>query len=342
MNTRREFIKQATAASILATIPGGLIAKPVPPPNKVWAGLLHLSFNFAAGIAKYGGLREEFEPNEVLWNDALRKMANSGMNVVLINLDDSVKWHSHPEIAVRNAWTPERLREELAKIRKLGLEPIPMLNFSSTHDAWMKEYSRMLSTDKYYGLCKDLIAEAIDIFDKPRFFHLGLDEETEQHQRHFDYTVIRKNDLWWADFYFQIGEVMKGGARPWIWSDYVWHNPETFYKKMPKSVIQSNWYYQDQFDLKTLTGAKKTYVSAYLDLESHGYDQIPTSSNDQNITTGIGNTVKFCSEHIADARLMGFLQTFWKPTIEEYRGLIMEGIELMGASKKWYDQNKKS
>lgn len=310
--------------------------------KKIWACLLHLSFNFAAGIKKYGGLRTEFEPAEALWNDALAKMASSGVNMVLINLDDSVRWDSHPEIALRNAWTPARLQQELDKIRRLGMEPIPMFNFSTTHDAWLGRYSRMVSTPTYYAVCRDLIAEAIALFGQPRFFHLGMDEETAAHQRQFDYIVVRQNELWWGDFYYLIGEVEKGNARPWIWSDYYWHNPETFLKKMPRSVLQSNWYYGEDFTMGN--GAAKqggdltrTPVQAYIDLEANGYDQVPTASNDQNNPKSIGNTVRFCDQHIQDARLFGFLQTFWKPTIEEYRKLILEGIELTGEAEKWYN-----
>lgn len=340
MTNRREFIKQVSAAGLLAALPSTGFSAFKPEETKIWAGLLHMSFNFAAGIHKYGGLRTEFEPEQAVWDDAIKRMVQSGMNTVVINVEDHILWESHPEIAVKNAWSKDKLRKELARIRALGLEPIPLLNFSTAHDAWLKVYERMVSTKKYREVCRNIIEEVIDVFDQPRFFHLGMDEETAVHQRHFDYAVIRKNELWWSDFYFLIGEVMRGGARPWVWSDYYWHHPEVFLKKMPKSVLQSNWYYQGEFDLNKLKDSPKTTVQAYIDLERHGYDQVPTSSNDQGILTGIGNTVKFCSEHIDDSRLKGFLQTFWKPTIEEYRGLIMEGIDLMGNAKKSYLSRK--
>ena len=32
------------------------------------------------------------------------------------------------------------------------------------------------------AMCKDLISEAIDIFDKPCFFYLGMDKKTYKHQ----------------------------------------------------------------------------------------------------------------------------------------------------------------
>lgn len=309
--------------------------------SKIWACLLHMSFNFAGGIHKYGGLRDTFEPQQAVWDDALTHMAKNGVNMVLINVEDHILWESHPEISVKNAWTKDRLRKELDRIRALGIEPIPLLNFSATHDAWLKVYQRMLSTDTYRAVCRDIIREVIDVFGCPRFFHLGMDEETEQHQRHFDYVVIRKKELWWSDFYFLIEEVMWGGARPWVWSDYYWHHPELFLKNMPRSVLQSNWYYRGEFDLSKLKDPTKTYVQTYIDLDKHGYDQVPTSSNDQGITTGIGNTVQFCTEHIDKSRLQGFLQTFWKPTIEQHRGLITEGIELIGAAKTWYNQHQR-
>ncbi len=342
MTNRRSFIKQLSAAGVLSTMPEFILAGNNASNDKIWACLLHLSFNFASGIqngsGKWGGLREEFEPEESLWNDAITRMANKGINMVVINLDDSILWDSHPEIALRNSWTPKRLREELSKIRKLGIEPIPMLNFSSTHDAWLGKYSRMLSTQEYYEVCKDLIAEAIDLFDNPRFFHLGMDEEVLDYQKNFEYIAIRQRDLWWGDLYFYLGEVMKKGTRPWVWADYIWHHQEEFYKRMPKSVVQSNWYYGESFDLNQVIECLHPRVKGYADLEAGGYDQIPTGSYHDKNSKSIGNTVDFCSDRIDDKRLLGFLQTFWMPTTEKYRKSILQGIDLVGDARKNFEQ----
>jgi len=318
--------------------------------NKIWAALLHLSFNFAGGIAVYGGFRKEFEPDGQLWNDALDKMAESGINMVVINLDDSVKWDSHPEISLKNAWTPQKLNSELEKIRKRNIEPIPMLNFSTSHDAWMGEYSRMVSSKKYYSVCRNLISETIDIFGKPRFFHLGMDEESAQHQAsRYDFALVRQFDLWWHDLYFYIDEIEKKGTRSWIWSDYYWNHPDEFLKKMPKSVLQSNWYYGGDFDDPFFMSERdQTVVKAYIDLDLQGYDQMPTGkyysrrTHDCSIPYDSGdersvlNTVRFCSKNISDTHLYGFLTTFWKPSIEKYRERILTGIETIGNSKKWF------
>ena len=54
----------------------------------------------------------------------------------------------------------------------------------------------------------------------------GMDEETFQHQRLHQYVVVRQGALYWHDFHFYCDEVEKVGARPWIWSDKYWHDPE--------------------------------------------------------------------------------------------------------------------
>ena len=41
------------------------------------------------------------------------------------------------------------MRKELDRMRALGLEPLPKLNFSTCHDAWLKDYHRMISTPQY-------------------------------------------------------------------------------------------------------------------------------------------------------------------------------------------------
>jgi len=342
MSDRRTFIKQVSGAGVVSVLPASMVSAVKPVDNKIWGALLHLSFNmweeYISPHRPFRGYRPFLRLSESLWNDALKRMAAAKLNLVIIDLGDGIKYRSHPEIAVEKAWSVETLKQELKKMRDLGLEPIPKLNCSAGHDTWMKKYSRMVSTDAYYSFCRDIIAEVVDIFDSPRFFHLGMDEETAGAQSHYRYTVVRKDDLWWGDFYYLIGEVERHGVRPWIWSDYMWSNPELFFKEMPKSVVQSNWYYGERFDGGLSESAKRA-VDAYVDLEKGGYDQVPTGSFHDNNTRSIGNTVKFCQSHVNDGRLMGFLQTFWKPTIEEYRDLILKGIDLAGEARKWYYNN---
>lgn len=303
----------------------------------IWANLIHLSYNMWADrdgpecslehVSAQPYLRFDID----LWDELLDRMADAGLNMVVLDLGDAVRYESHPEIAVADAWSVKQLKEELAKARGKGLEPIPKLNFSTAHDTWLGAYSRCVSTDAYYRVCSDLIEEVSAIFDKPRLFHIGMDEETAEHQRRYEYCVIRQFDLWWHDFLFLVDQVEKNGSRAWIWSDYVWNHPEVFFEKMPHSVLQSNWYYSDQFTPEI------AYVKPYHDLEEHSYEQIPTGSNwasDKNFES----TVRYCRSIIPPERLMGFLQTPWKPTLTSCRETHLRAIEQVKRAKQWFDE----
>lgn len=305
----------------------------------IWGNLLHLSVNMWLDTPPR--FAEEMRFDEPLWNELTEEMAASGLNLIVIDLGDGVRWESHPEIAVKGAWTPDRLRTELIRLRGLGLEPIPKLNFSAAHDAWLREYSRMVSTPVYYQVCADLIAEAAALFDHPRFFHLGMDEETASDQRRQQIAVMRQHDLWWHDLNFLLARTEEAGCRPWVWSDPAWRHPDTFFKQMPKSVLQSNWYYGMDFSISESPRPRVLgpgeYSITYLDLDDHGYEQVPTAST----WTDVGNferTVEFCTERLDPSRVLGYLQTPWKMTEMGHRDIHLTAIEKVRLARESFEK----
>jgi len=309
--------------------------------NLIWAYLLHLSYNMwgdrQVPNAPYYMYRPYLRCEDSLWNEIVNRMPEAGVNTVVIDLGDGVQYQSHPEIAVQNAWPISKLKEQLARMRELKLEPVPKLNFSTCHDAWMGPYARRVSSPEYYSFAKDIIAEVIEIFGgggggggggSPRLFHLGMDEEALVHQRHFEYVVIRQHDLWWRDFQFLVDQLTAKKVRPWIWSDNIWARPDEFVARMPKNVMQSNWYYGKEFD-------NRTELKAYRDLEAGGFDQIPTMSNWED-PENVYNTVRFCKANIGADRLKGFLHAPWRPTLEEVRHRHMAALEEVGKAREIY------
>lgn len=305
--------------------------------DKIWAYLVHLGYNMwldwehpqykGSDVVSTDYLRCEKEA----WNELMEEVVRAGVNMLVIDLGEGVKYRSHPEIAVKGSWEVDTLKEEIRRLRDRGIEVIPKLNFSTTHDNWLGKYARSVSTEEYYKVCSDLIEEVIEIFDKPRFFHLGMDEEGYEYQRDMLYVVVRQYDLWWKDLHFLVNQVEKRGARAWIWSDHLWRHKEEFIQKMPKMVVQSNWYYGREFD--TSIG----YVKAYIELAENGYDQIPTGSN-WEAQENFPLTVEFCKEHIPDEHLLGFLQTSWRPTTREWLPTHFKALEALRKGKEIYEK----
>ena len=191
---------------------------------------------------------ENINVEENAWDETVRYLAEHKFNAVLIDVGDGIKYESRPEISAPDAWDKDFLKKKLTEMRALGLEPIPKLNFSTCHHTWLKEYRRMTSTRYYYEACADVIREVCEVFDHPRLFHLGMDEEdTIGNQRFREAVHIRSKDLWWHDLYFYIDCVESCGARAMMWTDYARHRPDEFIRRIPRSVVMCNWYYGDRF-----------------------------------------------------------------------------------------------
>ena len=72
--------------------------------------------------------------DEAVWRTLTGRMQGAGMNLLVIDLGEALQYQSHPELAVKGSWKIDRFRAELKRLRSMGQEPIPKLNFSTAHD----------------------------------------------------------------------------------------------------------------------------------------------------------------------------------------------------------------
>ena len=289
----------------------------------IWSTLVHFTTNwsFEEGNIIGGNNPEKIWQSPAsssmrfdfsLWRDYLDDMKQAGVNAIILDVGDALIYKSHPEIAVKGAFTYDELKAELDHMNALGFEVIPKLNFSTTHDIWLKDYSRMVSTPIYYKVVEDLIDEVCQLFE-PRYIHLGLDEETYEHQKKYDYAIVRQNDLWWEDLHFYVKCAEKNGVRPMMWSDYARSRPEEFVQKCPKSMIQCVWYYFDKYG-EDIEDFYKIRIMPIDVLEKAGFDQLPTGSIEY-VDACLPNLVDYCTDHISKEHLLGFMQTTWSPVL---------------------------
>ncbi|HOL66233.1 MAG TPA: hypothetical protein PKX93_02085 [bacterium] len=107
-----------------------------------WANLVHLSFNMweeaevqpppgfpGKKLLEIRKARPYLRFEEPFYQTLTEKMKAAGMNMIVLDLGDGVRYQSHPEIAVKGAWSPEKLKMELAVCVRWDWNPFPNLIF---------------------------------------------------------------------------------------------------------------------------------------------------------------------------------------------------------------------
>ncbi len=279
---------------------------------------------------------EKMRLDRDLWDRYMVELLEAGNNTLVIDLGDGVVYDSHPELALPDSWSKAEFVAELEKLRKMGFKLIPKLNFSTTHDTWMKQYSMMVSSDIYYKVCSDLIDEVCEMFH-PEYFHIGMDEEDYEMQKDYDYITIRNGDLWWHDLKFLAGEVEKHGARAIMWSDYARHRCDEFIEKCPRSIVQAVWYYHDRF-YGELEEMYECRVRPFERLATAGFDIFAAGSTCVT-PENLPMLVEYCKKTIPDEQLIGFCQTVWESVTYQYEAKLVEGNEAVKQAIKVYYEN---
>nr|MBQ4319413.1 family 20 glycosylhydrolase [Clostridia bacterium] len=301
--------------------------------EKLWTCMLQLGMH----MWNQHACNDELECDKSMWNEITEKLAESGCNALLIDIGEGMIYDSHPELAIKGSWTKDEMRAEIERLRGMGFELIPKLNFSTAHDMWLGEYAKMLCTDTYYKVVADLIAEVCDLF-KPKYFHIGMDEENFEIEKNYPLIRIRNSELWWHDLYFYVDCVEKGGARPMMWSDYARHHLDEFAEKCPKSMVQNVWYYYTVFD--NMEEEKyRIRLLPYMKCEECGFDQIPTGTNVWDTTReNLRLLTEYCVERISDKHLFGIMQTPWVATQEKNRDKLYESAETLKEAREAWEK----
>lgn len=341
-STRRDFIT-ALGSAAAATALGA----PKPPKRMIWAMYMQLGSNMwnePKPLDENGRFcGDRCWADDAAWDNRIAYAKEKGINLIVVELAEALHYPSHPELAlpkvggVQGSRSPEWMNGRVRKCRDLGIEVIPQLNFSATHDAWLGFYSRMVSSPTYYRVTGDLIRDVYDIFEKPRYIGMGMDEEAPDFARGKPHGVARMGALLWHDISFFGEEISRLGSRPWMWSDLEWWYPEDFARNVSKEILQTNWYYGQCFDSKMYKAKKDMrwkYIESYDRLDAAGYDQIPGPSNwlegrdkregktENRVNTDM--TLEYCKSRLDPRRVLGYISLPWCGSTR-------------GGDKMWFD-----
>ena len=304
--------------------------------------------------------------------DAWRKVTDAaqkgGINTIILDLGEGVAWESHPELAAIGAWDRKKIKSEVLRLREMGINLVPKMNFSTCHDLWLKQYRLELGKPIYYQTVRDLILEAYDLFLQPEYIHLGMDEEGDLTNivcGYPDPIRFRKRDMLWRDLNWMLNVVRSTGATPWIWADFcVNHMHDDFLKNVKSDdLLMSPWYYNaikpEHFELlvegtdKYINAQRYPYNHMNLKYEEDrpllkmcrqymaeaaqlGYDIVPCTSDVFKCPYNTEDVFEHIIENAPADKVKGFMTAPWVHTLDDGADEIIHNIELLSAAKKKY------
>lgn len=308
---------------------------------------------------------DEFE-NEA-WDKVVDACVKEGLNMIVLDIGEGIEWKSHPELAVPGAWSYYKVKQEVERLRALGIALIPKLNFSATHDLWLGPWRNTKTQKVYYDVCRDLIHEVYDLFEKPEYIHIGMDEEGNAQilEGHGEGLIsFRRGKLLWHDLKFLCDTVADLGATPWIWSDNAFEHPKEFRETISnENILISPWHYfafkeehytkiadhqiyRDFYGKEPYAHMNLTYVEdepffvlyrqEALPLAKDGYKVVPTTSTFNGCPYNTDDTVDYYKTYAPAESVAGFMAAPWKHTTMEKLPEILEDIRLMGEAKRKY------
>ncbi len=298
--------------------------------DKKWTLMVYLSSN------QWGTVFSELNFDEEMWDWILEEAPKSGFNHILLDVGDGIQYHSHPEVSTKGAWSHRRVHKELARCREKGLTVIPKLNFSSFHCNWLKQYARMISSDIYYKVAADLIREVYDVFEKPEYIHIGMDEEDINMAKNREYAICRHGELYWHDLRYLVDSVTDTGAKAAIWYDAAFVKPEEYRRRFETDeILLCPWYYwsldpakftkmkdfpfKGQFDHLGLDVIEdlprlKNFRELGIAFAKEGQTYLPTSN--PNMPNNVYEFMKYMTA-APDERILGHIVAPWRHTVLE-------------------------
>lgn len=324
--------------------------------------LLHLGVKFSNSKAKKD--MKDLMFDEDVWNDIVDAMEKAGMNTIFLDILEGLHYGSHPELAIHDAWSRQKMREEIKRLKEKGITICPKLNFSACHDWWLGEYRFMRSTKEYYRVCRELIEEMCNLFEDSPYIHLGLDEEDHNHAYRHDYAAYRQRDLLWHDVQFLLDCVRDGGKTPVIWGDAVYYNYEEFKKHIsPNDLVLMLYYYHGVKPEHWIrTDSREDYYKYYnvkgpfagmgmeilerddpfyiafrenaLKSLQDGYSTIVGCSNFYKHPYNTEDVVEMVTQDWPQDKVKGIITIPWKATKQERREHHLEAISLLESAFK--------
>lgn len=274
----------------------------------------------------------------------LRTEAMYKLNMHSFNLENIVRWSSHPLLGPEGgALTPAEIRELVSYARRYHIELVPQQQtFGHLHKVLSLEkyaplaeapYGDVLSPQQEgtYKLIADWYRELDELFPG-RFFHVGEDETFELGEgQSRDEVRARGVGAVYFEHLRRVREILKPyNRRLMFWGDIALNHPDLL-ASVPKEMIVMNWTY----------GARDDFRSRIKPFQDAGLDQFvcPGVHSWNQIFPAHDLTVKNVVNFVRDgqrAGALGMLNTEWDDDGESLFEMTWYGI-VLGAAASWQE-----
>ena len=202
--------------------------------KKEFQMLIHFSSTW--GVRKQPKMMFDYD----VWCNIVDKCTHYKFDTIVLDLLDGLNYTGYPELWIEGGWSHDRLKDEVKRVKALGLKMIPKLNLSAAHDIWLGEFGRSkISTPEYYKMVKDIIEEVYEIFDAPEYIHVGLDEEFKliaNSENHY-----RTDEQLFHDWKYIFDCVRSTGAKIYMWEstckNYHYYHHDDWQKVIDEDIV---------------------------------------------------------------------------------------------------------
>jgi hexosaminidase len=276
----------------------------------------------------------------------IRAEASFKLNMHSFNLENIVRWRSHPLLGPEGgALTPDEIRELAAYARRYHVELVPQQQtFGHLRKVLtLEKYAPLAETqptadvlspqqEGTYKLIADWYGELAEMFPGGRFFHIGADEVFELAQGQSAAQVKERG----AGFvYFEhlrrVRELLAPhNRRLMFWGDIALRHPELI-TSVPREMIVMNWNY----------GPRDEYASRIKPFKDAGLQQFvcPGVHSWNQIFPAHDLTVKNVVNFVRDgqrAGALGVMNTQWDDDGESLFEMAWYGV-VLGAAASWQE-----
>lgn len=171
-------------------------------------------------------------------------MSDVGLNLLVIDCADGVRYKSHPELVRKYTVPMTHLKRLVNRAQEKHIEVVPKLNFSQSrserHNDWFRPYNELFDNDQYWKIAFEIIDELIHVCKPGRYFHIGMDEDHDRaHSQYIEAIQKLRNGL------------NERGLRAVIWNDSSHRGRALVFaeksiaaeKKISRDIVQVVWDY---------------------------------------------------------------------------------------------------